>query len=91
MTITGTGMKQSSPSPNVTTPRTVRPAPRRSSCIGVADPAELRVARIPSTMDPDTLVVSESVAQELRERGDVDVGPLRELSFEDGELPADPY
>ena len=61
------------------------------SMTGVADPPELRVARIPSTMDPDTLVVSEPVAQELREREDVDVGPLRKLSFEDGELPADPY
>ena len=61
------------------------------SMTGVADPSELRVARIPSTMDPDTLVVSESVAAELRERGGVDVGPLRPLTFEDGALPADPY
>jgi hypothetical protein len=58
---------------------------------GVADPGELRVARIPSTMDPDSLVASEPVAAELRERDDVSVGPLEPLDFEDGELPADPY
>jgi hypothetical protein len=58
---------------------------------GVADAGELRVARIPSTMDPDTLVVSEPVAAELRERDDTTVGPLEPLEFDDGELPADPY
>jgi hypothetical protein len=58
---------------------------------GVADPSELRVARIPSTMDPDSLVVSAPVAAELREREDVTVGPLAPLEFTDGELPADPY
>ena len=61
------------------------------SMTGVADPSELRIARIPSTMDPDTLVVSEPVAAELREREEIDVGPLQPLAFEDGELPADPY
>ena len=58
---------------------------------GVADPSELRVARIPSTMDPDSLVVSAPVAEELREREDVTVGPLEPLEFEGGQLPADPY
>jgi hypothetical protein len=58
---------------------------------GIADPAELRVARIPSTMDPDSLVVSAAVAADLRERGDVTVGPLEPLEFEGGELPPDPY
>ncbi|MEF8820566.1 MAG: DUF362 domain-containing protein [Haloferacaceae archaeon] len=58
---------------------------------GVADPAELRVARIPSTMDPDSLVVSEPVAAELREREDVTVGPLEPLELADGRLLADPY
>jgi len=61
------------------------------SMTGIAGPSELRVARIPSTMDPDTLVVSEPVAAELREREDVDVGPLHPVTFEDGELSEDPY
>jgi len=43
--------------------------PLSCSMIGVADPSALRVARIPSTMDPDTLVFSEPVAAELRQRG----------------------
>jgi len=58
---------------------------------GVADAGELRVARIPSTMDPDALVVSEPVAAELRERDDTTVGPLEPLEFEDGQVPTDPY
>jgi len=58
---------------------------------GVADPSELRVARIPSTMDPDSLVVSEPVAEEVRERDDVTDGPLEPLTFIDGQLPPDPY
>lgn len=61
------------------------------STTGVENPADLRVARIPSTMDPDSLVVSESVAAELEDREDVTVGPLNPLSFEDGTLPTDPY
>jgi hypothetical protein len=61
------------------------------SMTGIAGPSELRVARIPSTMEPDTLVVSEPVAAELREREDVDVGPLHPVTFEDGELSEDPY
>ncbi|QLH76290.1 DUF362 domain-containing protein [Halosimplex rubrum] len=62
-----------------------------ASTTGVADPAELRVARIPSTMDPDSLVVSEPVAAELRDRPDVTVGPPAPLELSDGTLEADPY
>lgn len=61
------------------------------STTGVADPSELRVARIPSTMDPDSLVVSAPVAAELRERGDVTVGDLAPLELTDGSLAPDPY
>ncbi|MDR9429428.1 MAG: DUF362 domain-containing protein [Natronomonas sp.] len=61
------------------------------SMTGVAAPSELRVARISSTMEPDTLHVSEPVADELRKRDDVHVGPLEPLSFEDGDLPRNPY
>ncbi|MFC7140829.1 DUF362 domain-containing protein [Halosimplex aquaticum] len=61
------------------------------STTGVADPADLRVARIPSTMDPDSLVVSEPVAAELRERDDVTVGPLAPLDLAGGRFDPDPY
>ncbi|MFB6140787.1 MAG: DUF362 domain-containing protein [Halosimplex sp.] len=61
------------------------------STTGVADPAELRVARIRNTLEPDSLVVSAPVAAELRERPDVTVGPLAPLEFEDGALEPDPY
>jgi hypothetical protein len=61
------------------------------STTGIAGPDELRAARIPSTMGPDSLVVSEPIAEELAEREDVAVGPLEPLSFEDGTLPPDPY
>ncbi len=54
------------------------------SMTGVASPGELRVARIASTMEPDTLLVSEPVASELRGRDDVTVGPLEPLAFSDG-------
>ena len=61
------------------------------STTGVEGPEALRAARIPSTMEPDTLLVSEPVAEELADRDDVTVGPLEPLSFDDGELPAEPY
>ena len=56
------------------------------SMTGVASPVELRVARIASTMDPDTLLVSEPVAADLREREDVTLGPLEPLEFSNGEF-----
>lgn len=61
------------------------------STTGVESPEALRFARIQNTMEPDRLVVSAPVAAELRERDDVEVGPLRPLSIEDGALPPDPY
>ncbi|EMA38664.1 hypothetical protein [Halococcus hamelinensis] len=54
------------------------------STTGVADPGDLRVARIENTMEPDTLVVSEPVADELAERERLSVGPLEPLTFEAG-------
>ena len=56
------------------------------STTGVEHPENLRVARVPSTMDPDTLVVSEPVADDLADREDVTVGPLESPSFADGEF-----
>ena len=54
------------------------------STTGVADPTDLRVARIENTMEPDTLVVSEPLANELAERERLSVGPLEPLTFEAG-------
>ncbi len=56
------------------------------STTGVADPAELRVARIRNTMEPDELLVSEPVARELEGRADVSVDELVPLAFEDDTL-----
>lgn len=61
------------------------------SITGTPNPSELRVARIPSTMEPGRLVVSEPVAVDLKTRGNVDVGQLRRLAFEDGEFAGDLY
>lgn len=61
------------------------------STTGVRTPEALRIARIPSTMDPDRLVISEPVVAELRDRADVEIGPLESLSFDGGQLPPDPY
>jgi hypothetical protein len=57
------------------------------STTGVAEPADLRVARIENTMEPDELLVSEPVARELADREDVTVGEPEPLSFDDGALP----
>lgn len=57
------------------------------STTGVADPADLRVARIENTMEPDDLLVSEPVARELADREDVSVGSPEPLAFDTGELP----
>jgi len=61
------------------------------SVTGTPDPSELRIARIPNTMEPGTLLVSEPVVPELEAREDVTVGELRPLAFEDRELPPEPY
>lgn len=56
------------------------------STTGVADPSELRVARIENTMEPDELLVSEPVVRELEAREGVSVGNLEALGFEGNEL-----
>ena len=61
------------------------------STLGVSDLSEARVARIPSTLDPHRLVVSEPVAEELHGRSAVEVGPLTPLSLTGNELATDPY
>ena len=61
------------------------------SVTGTPDPEALRVARIPDTMEPGALLVSEAVVPELRDRDDATVGELRTLSLTDGDLEPDPY
>ncbi len=56
------------------------------STTGVADPADLRVARIENTMEPDELLVSEPIASELDGREDVNVGPLESIPFDEDEF-----
>ncbi|SFR89743.1 hypothetical protein SAMN05216559_0681 [Halomicrobium zhouii] len=57
------------------------------SMTGVRDPADLRVARIENTLEPDDLLVSEPVADELADHSEVAVSDLEPLAFDaDGEL-----
>lgn len=56
------------------------------STTGVADPEELRVARIENTMEPDELLVSEPVARELEGREDVSIGPFEPIAFGENEF-----
>ncbi|WP_101296976.1 DUF362 domain-containing protein [Halegenticoccus soli] len=61
------------------------------SSVGVSDPGELRIARIPNTLELGRFLVSEPVAAELAEREDVSVVAERPLDLADGDLRADPY
>jgi len=57
------------------------------STTGVTDPREFRVAQIQNTLEPDDLLVSAPVAEELRDRPGFSVGELTELPVEDGAMP----
>ncbi|WP_228546362.1 DUF362 domain-containing protein [Halegenticoccus tardaugens] len=61
------------------------------SITGTPNPEELRIARIPNTMEPGTLLVSEPIIPELRARENVTVGEPRRLNFQDGDLSDIPY
>ncbi|GGL38955.1 hypothetical protein GCM10009037_23270 [Halarchaeum grantii] len=52
------------------------------SMLGVKDPADLRIAYIENTLEPDALYVSEPVAADLDARDDTTVGPRVALSFD---------
>jgi hypothetical protein len=56
------------------------------STTGVTDPGEFRVVQIQNTLEPDDLIVSAPVAEQLRGRPEFSVGELSELSFENGSL-----
>lgn len=53
------------------------------STTGVADPAEMDIARIDSTLDPWHLSVSEPLARRLADRDEWEVGERRSLAFDD--------
>jgi hypothetical protein len=57
------------------------------SITGTPDPADLWIARVPNTLEPDRLLVSEAVVPELEATENVTIGGLRPLVFEDGQLP----
>jgi hypothetical protein len=54
-----------------------------TSMTGVTDPAELRVALIRNTLEPERLLVSDPVRRELEPRDDVRLGDPRPLSFDE--------
>jgi len=56
------------------------------STAGVTDPADLRIARIKNTLEPDDLLVSEPVAEELRGREGFEVGDPEPLALHDDEF-----
>ncbi len=58
---------------------------------GRRDPAEMRIARIPNTLDLGRFLVSEPIAAELEGREDVRVLDDRPLDLQDGALPAPRY
>lgn len=58
-----------------------------TSTTGVRDPANLRIAVIENTLEPDVLYVSEPVVDELATREDCSVGEHTPLAFDaDGDL-----
>jgi hypothetical protein len=57
------------------------------STTGVPELSEFRVAQIQNTLEPDDLLVSEPVAEQLRGRDGFTVGEAEPLAFEDGALP----
>jgi hypothetical protein len=57
------------------------------STTGISTPGDLRAARIRSTLDPDTLVVSEPVARDLEDMDAVTIGAPEALKFENGDFP----
>ncbi|WP_394350171.1 DUF362 domain-containing protein [Salinigranum salinum] len=62
-----------------------------ASTTGVRDPADLRIVRIPNTLELGRFVASEPVVEELADRDDVRVLERRPFELVDGELPTDPY
>jgi hypothetical protein len=61
------------------------------STTGTRDPEDMRIVRVPNTLDLGEFVASEPVAEELADRPDVTIGDYGPISFEDGDLPERSY
>jgi hypothetical protein len=61
------------------------------STTGTRDPEDMRIVRVPNTLDLGEFVASEPVAEELADRPDVTIGDYEPISFEDGDLPERSY
>ncbi len=61
------------------------------STTGVRDPGEMRIARIPNTLELEAYLVSEPVAAELEDHPDIRLSDPEPVRFEDGELTDEPY
>lgn len=61
------------------------------STTGVRDPSDMRIMRIPNTLELEAYQVSEAVARELSDHPDITVSDPEPIRFEDGELPGEPY
>lgn len=56
------------------------------STTGVRYPSEMRIIRIPNTLDLGRFIASEPVANDLRNQQNVTLGEFESLAFEDGDL-----
>jgi hypothetical protein len=56
------------------------------STTGTRDPGDMRIVRIPNTLDLGEFIASEPVAEELAGRPDVTVGESESMAFADGDL-----
>jgi hypothetical protein len=56
------------------------------STTGTRDPEDMRIVRIPNTLDLGEFLASEPVIKELADRSDTRVGDYEPMAFEDGDL-----
>jgi hypothetical protein len=56
------------------------------STTGTRNPEDMRIVRIPNTLDLGEFLASEPVAEELTDRPDVTVGESEPMAFENGDL-----
>jgi hypothetical protein len=56
------------------------------STAGLRSFQSMRIARITNTMEPNELLVSKPVVDELQGRSDIEIGPLEPLTFNNGEM-----
>jgi len=61
------------------------------STTGARGPEDMRIARIPNTLDLGEFVVSEPVGEELADRPDITIGDYEPIAFDGGDLPNRSY